>query len=96
MLEDASAPRVTNNRPAATREITTSLPIQPDLMQRPAAPAFETGGLAPDAMFDLPGLHGVLAIRAEICGQWSGSPPPPDAYLEPGPHQEALASLHPR
>ncbi len=82
-----------HHRPAVTREVMTSLRIPPDLAQRAVAAAFEDGGLAPDAAFDRPGLRGVLAIRAEICGQWAGSPPPPDAYLEPGPHQEALASL---
>jgi ABC-type nitrate/sulfonate/bicarbonate transport system substrate-binding protein len=85
-----------NNRPAVTREITTSLHIPPDIAQRAVAPAFEDNGLAPDAAFDLPGLRGVLTIRAEICRQWSGSPPAPDTYLEPGPHQEALATLPPR
>ncbi len=81
------------NRPAVTREITTSLRIPPDIAQRAAAPAFENGGLAPDAAFDLPGLRGVLAIRAEIRNQWAGPPPPPGAYLEPGPYQEALSTL---
>ncbi len=82
-----------NNRPAVAREIMTSLRIPPDIARRAVAAAFEAGGLVPDAAFDLPGLPGVLAIRAEICGQWGGSPPAPEAYLDPSPHQEALASL---
>jgi ABC-type nitrate/sulfonate/bicarbonate transport system substrate-binding protein len=85
-----------HNRPTVTRGITTSLRIPPDLAQRALAPAFEDGGLAPNAAFDLPGLSGVLAIRAEICGQWAGSPPAPDAYLDPSPQHEALATLPPR
>ncbi len=85
-----------NNRPAVTREVMTSLRIPPGIAQRTVAPAFEDGGLAPDAAFDRPGLRGVLAIRAEICGRWGGMPPAPEAYLEASPHQKALATLPPR
>ena len=81
------------NLPAVTEAITTALRLPKTIAQRSVASAFGDGGLAPDAAFDRPGLRGVLAIRAEICGQWSGSPPPPEAYLEPSPHQEVLASL---
>jgi ABC-type nitrate/sulfonate/bicarbonate transport system substrate-binding protein len=82
-----------NNRPAVTEAIMTSLGITPSIAQRATAAAFADGGLAPDAVFDLPGLRGVLAIRAEICGQWAGSPPAPESYLDPSPHQEALGTL---
>jgi hypothetical protein len=81
------------NRPAVAREVTASLRVSPALGDRVVAPAFAAGGLAPDATLDVPGLHGVLALRAEICGNWGGLPPPPDGFLEPGPHQEALATL---
>ncbi len=81
------------NRPAVTGAIGTALRIPAAIAQRSVTWAFADGGLAPDAAFDRPGLRGVLAIRAEICGRWAGSPPAPEAYLEPSPYQEALASL---
>lgn len=83
------------NRPAVAREVTASLRVSPALGDRVVAPAFAAGGLAPDAAFDVPGLHGALATRAEICGNWGGSPPPPERYLEPSPYREALAALSP-
>lgn len=81
------------NRPAVIQAITASLRVPPSLGERVVAPAFGAGGLAPDAAFDEPGLRGVLAVRAEICGHWGGSPPPPDTYVDPSPYREALASL---
>ena len=83
------------HRQAVAREVTASLRVAPALGDRVVAPAFAVGGLVPDAALDVPGLHGILAIRAEICGNWSGSPPPPERYLDPGPYREALASLAP-
>ena len=81
------------NRPAVAQEVTASLRVSPALGDRVVAPAFAAGGLAPDASFDVPGLHGVLALRAEICGNWGGSPPSPKNYLDPTPYQAALATL---
>ena len=81
------------NRPAVAQTVAASLRVPPSLADRVIAPAFEPGGLAPDAAFDVPGLPAVLAVRAEICGHWGGSPPPPDRYLDPIPYLEALAGL---
>ena len=39
-------------------------------------------GLAPDAQLDQEGFRNVLALRAEIEGQWGGKPPPPDRYVD--------------
>lgn len=39
-------------------------------------------GLAPDCAFDLAGFRNVLALRAEIEGQWGGTPPDPGRYLD--------------
>ena len=82
-----------DNLPEVTAAIGTALRISPAIAERAMAKAFAQGGLVPDAAFDPPGLRGVLSIRAEICGQWAGSPPPPDEYLDPSPYQEALAGL---
>jgi len=47
-------------------------------------------GLAPDARFNLEGFRNVLALRAEIEGQWGGKAPPPDRYLDLGYYERAL------
>ena len=50
-------------------------------------------GLAPDARFDMDGFRTVLALRAEIEGQWGGKPPAPDKYLDLGYYDRALKRL---
>lgn len=39
-------------------------------------------GLAKDCSFDMKGFRNVLALRAEIEGQWGGKAPAPDKYLD--------------
>lgn len=53
-------------------------------------PAF---GLSPDARFSTEGFRNVLALRAEIEGQWGGRPPAPDRYLELGYYERAMALI---
>lgn len=50
-------------------------------------------GLAPDARFSLEGFRNVLALRAQIEGQWGGRPPAPDKYLELGYYERALTLI---
>jgi ABC-type nitrate/sulfonate/bicarbonate transport system substrate-binding protein len=47
-----------------------------DLMREPKF------GLATDARFDVEGFKNLLAIRAEMEGQWGGKPPAPDKYYD--------------
>jgi ABC-type nitrate/sulfonate/bicarbonate transport system substrate-binding protein len=48
-------------------------------------------GLARDCAFDMPGFRNVLALRAEIEGQWEGKPPAPEKYLDLTYYERALA-----
>jgi hypothetical protein len=48
-------------------------------------------GLARDCAFDMPGFRNVLALRAEIEGQWEGRPPAPEKYLDLTYYEHALA-----
>jgi NitT/TauT family transport system substrate-binding protein len=48
-------------------------------------------GLAKDCAFNLPGFRNVLALRAEMEGQWDGKPPEPEKYLDLSYYQRALA-----
>ena len=50
-------------------------------------------GLAPDARFDMEGFRTVLALRAEMEGQWGGKPPAPDKYLDLGYYDRAMKRL---
>ncbi len=48
-------------------------------------------GLQRDAKFDLEGFKAVLALRAEIEGQWGGTPPSPARYLDLSHYERAMA-----
>ncbi len=50
-------------------------------------------GFAKDAKFDLDGFKNVLKLRAEIEGQWGGTPPPPERYLDLTYYERALGGL---
>lgn len=50
-------------------------------------------GLAPDGRFDMEGFNNVLALRAEVEGQWAGKAPQPDRYYDPRYYQHALETL---
>lgn len=49
-------------------------------------------GLVPDARFDLAGFNNMLALRAEIEGQWGGKAPSPERYLDLSYYERALVS----
>ena len=51
------------------------------------------GGFVKDLAFNMEGFKTVLSLRAEMEGQWSGTPPPPDKYLDLSYYQKALAAL---
>jgi ABC-type nitrate/sulfonate/bicarbonate transport system substrate-binding protein len=48
-------------------------------------------GLSKDCAFNMQGFGNVLALRAEMEGQWGGTPPAPEKYLDLGYYQRALA-----
>lgn len=50
-------------------------------------------GLAPDARFNMDGFRNQMALRAELQGQWGGTPPSPDKYVDFSYYERALASL---
>ncbi len=51
------------------------------------------GGFARDLAFDMNGFKTVLALRAELEGQWGGKPPAPEKYLDMSYYQKAIAAL---
>ena len=51
-------------------------------------------GLVPDARFDLAGFNNLLALRAQIEGQWGGKAPAPERYIDLSYYERALVSSH--
>ena len=51
------------------------------------------GGFEKDARFDLDGFRNVLKIRAEVEGQWQGTPPSPERYFDLSYYDVALSSI---
>lgn len=82
------------NKAEAAALIAERLKVPPDIAtatyERAADPV---GGLAPDAKFDVEGFKNVLALRAEIEGQWGGTPPAPAKYYDLTYYDRALKSL---
>jgi ABC-type nitrate/sulfonate/bicarbonate transport system substrate-binding protein len=58
-----------------------------DLMREPKF------GLATDARFDVEGFKNLLAIRAEMEGQWGGTPPAPGKYYDLSYYERAMKLL---
>jgi ABC-type nitrate/sulfonate/bicarbonate transport system substrate-binding protein len=71
------------NKDAAVKILAERFKLRPQVAERTwemlADPKF---GLAPDARFDLAGFKNVLALRAEIEGDWGGKPPAPERYID--------------
>lgn len=81
------------NRDEVTAVLRKRLNLSEDVARRSYEGLIEPGyGLSKDCGFDMAGFRNVLALRAEIEGQWGGQPPEPDRYLELGYFQRALES----
>ena len=52
-------------------------------------------GLSKDCAFDMQGFRNVLALRAEIEGQWGGKPPAPEKFLDLSFYNRALKHVLP-
>jgi len=50
-------------------------------------------GFAKDGKFNMQGFKNVLRLRAEIEGQWGGTPPAPDKYIDLSYYNAAIAGL---
>ena len=79
------------NRAAGAAALATRFKLDPkvaaETIEQLMIPGF---GLAPDARFDMDGFRTVLALRAEIEGQWGGKPPGPEKYVDLGYYERAL------
>jgi ABC-type nitrate/sulfonate/bicarbonate transport system substrate-binding protein len=71
------------NKEAAAKMLAERFKLQPEVAARTwdllADPKF---GLAADGKFDQAGFRNVLALRAEIEGDWGGKPPSSDKFVD--------------
>jgi ABC-type nitrate/sulfonate/bicarbonate transport system substrate-binding protein len=82
------------NRAAGAAALATRLKLDPKVAEETIGQLMIPGfGLAPDARIDMDGFRTVLALRAEIEGQWGGKPPAPEKYLDLGYYDRALKRL---
>lgn len=82
------------NRAEAAALLAERLKVTADVAEATYERAADpVNGLVPDARLDMDGFRNVLALRAELQGQWGGKPPPPDKYVDLSYYQRALAAL---
>jgi ABC-type nitrate/sulfonate/bicarbonate transport system substrate-binding protein len=82
------------NKTEAVEFLATKLNLEPEVAEQAYAQAVASpGGLAPDAQLSIEGLKNVLRLRAEIEGQWDGTPPPPDRYYDLTYREAALSKI---
>jgi ABC-type nitrate/sulfonate/bicarbonate transport system substrate-binding protein len=80
------------NETAAVALLVDRMKLAPDVAQRVYALATGPGGLQPAARLDPDGFRTVLALRAEMEGQWGGQAPLPDRYLDLTYYERALTT----
>jgi len=81
------------NRVEVIAVLRKRLNLSEDVATRSYEGLIEPGyGLSADCRFDMAGFRNVLALRAEIEGQWGGQPPEPGRYLELGYFERAMGS----
>jgi ABC-type nitrate/sulfonate/bicarbonate transport system substrate-binding protein len=82
------------NKAEATALLAAKLKLPPEVATQTFALATDPAtGFAKDAAIDIAGFSNVLKLRAEIEGQWGGTPPSPEKYLDPSYRERALAGL---
>jgi ABC-type nitrate/sulfonate/bicarbonate transport system substrate-binding protein len=82
------------NREAAIALLAERLKLPPDVVAVTYDLAIDpVRGFTPDAKFNIEGFRNVLKLRAEMLGQWGGTPPAPDKYLDLSYYERALKGL---
>jgi ABC-type nitrate/sulfonate/bicarbonate transport system substrate-binding protein len=82
------------NAEAAASLLAERLRLAPEIARRSHALLVAPGtGSAVDGRFDMEGFRAVLRLRAEVLGNWGGTPPAPDRYLDLGHWERSVRSL---
>src|SRR5712671_4986612 len=93
-IESTRWVRAKEHRETSIKMLVERFKLEPKVAEQTLAllldPKF---GLAPDARFDVAGFRNVLALRAEIEGDWGGKPPAAERYYDLGYYERALKQL---
>jgi ABC-type nitrate/sulfonate/bicarbonate transport system substrate-binding protein len=93
-IESTRWARAKENRAVCAKMLAERFKLEPKAAEQTLAlladPKF---GLAPDARFDAAGFRNVLALRAEVEGDWGGEPPAAERYFDLGYYERALKQL---
>src|SRR5262245_4406137 len=82
------------NKAEAIQLLVDRLKLTPEVAAQSYAVATDPADpIAKDAKFDMEGFKNVLKLRAEIEGQWGGTPPPADKYIDLSYYDKALTGL---
>jgi len=82
------------NRADSVALLVQRLKLAPDVAEKAYEQMREPKfGLATDARFDVEGFKNLLAIRAEMEGQWGGKPPAPGKYFDLQYYERAMKTL---
>jgi ABC-type nitrate/sulfonate/bicarbonate transport system substrate-binding protein len=82
------------NKAEAVAMLAARMKLPADIAERVFVIATDPAtGLDKTAAIDMEGFRNVLKLRAEIEGQWGGTPPPAEKYLDMSYRERALAGL---
>jgi ABC-type nitrate/sulfonate/bicarbonate transport system substrate-binding protein len=82
------------HKDVVTAALARNFNLEPAVSQETYAMLMTPGfGLAPDAKVDVQGLQTVLALRAEIEGQWGGTPPAAEKYVDSAYYERAVRGV---
>jgi ABC-type nitrate/sulfonate/bicarbonate transport system substrate-binding protein len=95
-IESTRWVRARENKEMSAKMLVERFKLDPKVAQRTwellADPKF---GLSPDARFNVEGFKNVLALRAEIEGDWGGKPPAAERYFDLSYYDRALKQIGP-
>jgi len=90
LIESERLARNPASRAEVVSLIATRLKQDPKVAERTYETIMGPHGIARDFAFDMQGFRNVLALRAEIEGDWGGRAPAPDKYVDLAYYDRAL------
>jgi ABC-type nitrate/sulfonate/bicarbonate transport system substrate-binding protein len=95
-IEGCRAAQDPSQRALALQVLARELKLTPKVAEMTYTELTTPGsGLAKDCAFDMKGFRNVLALRAEIEGQWGGQAPDPAKFLDLSLYNRALGHARP-
>jgi ABC-type nitrate/sulfonate/bicarbonate transport system substrate-binding protein len=83
-----------SNKDEAVAMLADGLKISPEMAARCYGVAVDpSNGFMADAKMDMAGFKNVLKLRAELHGDWGGTAPSPERYLDLSYYERALSGL---